>query len=157
CTPERRGTPSLNPVDAGDGGAGLRSVIRGDPNAVRFPGYYDASLAAEMGRGLMPHEDFRPFEKAPGPGKVGLSVYDTVGDADLEAKYWMQACSWNAKIRAAFAPNISPIDRVHIELDEQWPTGLQILRNSDGQPAFAGLARVFGDGAQALPHVDRLE
>lgn len=157
CTPEPPVAPLLGHFGHSDLEDGLRAVVSGDQLAARIPNYYPAELASEMANRLREHKDFNHYTNAPDIGKLGSPFYDTVGDAELELAYWRDAASWNRTVRSVFAPSMSPIDRVHVELDESWPGGLHLLRNSNGEPAFAGLARVFGDGAQALPHVDRLE
>lgn len=144
-------------ADPDDLASALRSVIAGEQLAVRFPDYYPSWLAERMSKRIIEHEDFGHYAKAPDIGKVGFPYYDTVGNADLEPMYWAQAPSWNGKVRSAHWPEMSPIDRVRLELDESWPHGASLLRDAGGRAAFAGLARVFEDGAEALPHVDRLE
>lgn len=135
----------------------LELVRDGDVLAARRPEYYVADLAQKMSEQLILHEDFGHYEKAPDIGKVGFPYYDTVYDVETEAAYWEQAMAWNRKLRKTHWPMMSPIDRVHIELDEAWPHGTRLLHDAAGRAAFAGLARVFQAGAQALPHVDRLE
>lgn len=136
---------------------GLQSIIDGERLAARLPGYYSPAVASEMADRLIGHPDFGFYDVAPDIGRVGLSYYDTVNHPDLERQYWAQAQYSNASIRSALAPAMSPVDRFRVELDEQWPSGVRLLRDSIGRPAFAGLARVFNEGVEALPHTDRLE
>lgn len=137
--------------------SGLKAVFVGEAIAVRCPRYYPPPLAEEISRRLVLHPRFSDYEKAPGIGKVGSPYYDTVGDPEFEAKYWANALEWIRTVRAAFWPYLSPIDRLRLDLDEQLPQGARLLRDAINRPAFAGLSRVFEDGAEALPHLDRLE
>lgn len=137
--------------------SGRKAVIAGDVIAVRCPGYYSPPLAEEISKRLVRHPRFSHYEKAPGIGKVGFPYYDTAGDHEFEAKYWANALEWIRTVRAAFWPYLSPIDRLRLDLDEQWSQGARLLRDAINRPAFAGLSRVFEDGGEALPHLDRLE
>jgi hypothetical protein len=157
CTPAAPATPHPAGYEATDLVDGLRSVLSGESLAARIPDYYDAILAKTMATRLREHQDFGYYGNAPDIGKLGDPYYDTVGDSKKELLYWQKARAANAMVREVFKPWMSPIDRIHIELDERLPHGLRLLHNTDGEPAFAGLARVFGDGAAALPHTDHLE
>ena len=145
------------PVCAGALGRALNTVLTGRALAVRLPGYYPAEQCDAMSQRLIRHPGFGYYDKAPGIGKVGFPYYDSVGSETREAEYWVEAQQWNSLIRDAFAPALSPVDRVHLELDEAFVRGCRLLRSFEGKPAFAGLARVFEHGSGALPHVDRLE
>lgn len=149
--------PAVDKIGPDALNSGLKSVIAGDFIAVRCPKFYEQQLAEEMSTRLLQHPRFNHYDKAEDIGKVGPPYYDTVGDPELEAKYWADSLEWITTLRAAFRPNLSPIDRLRLELDEQWPKGARLLRDAINRPAFAGLSRVFEDGAEALLHVDRLE
>jgi hypothetical protein len=136
---------------------GLQSIVDGKILAARLPAYYPPALASMMADRLIGHPDFGFYDVAPDIGRVGLSYYDTVNHPDLERQYWAQAQYSNGSIRSALAPAMSPVDRFRVELDEQWPSGVRLLRDSIGRPAFAGLARVFKEGVEALPHTDHLD
>ena len=87
----------------------------------------------------------------------GLPYYDTVGQPELERAYFQQAPRTIRALRRLLAPYQSPIDQLRLWLDEGWPYGAQALRTTGRRLASVGLARVFGDGAHALAHDDRLE
>lgn len=151
---DRTGVDKIDPKELA---SGLKAVFANEAIAVRCPGYYSPLLAEEISTRLVRHPRFGHYETAPGIGKVGPPYYDTVRDPEFEAKYWANALEWIRIVRAAFWPYLSPIDCARLELDEQWPQGARLLRDAINRPAFAGLARVFEDGGEALPHVDRLE
>jgi len=143
-------------VEANDVGVAIAAVTSG-ALAARVARFVAPKAGSKMGRRLIEHPAFGHYAKAPDIGKVGYPYYDTVGDDAQEANYWASSSHWNATVRSAVAPDMSPIDKVHLHLDEALPRGARLLRDAEGRPAFAGLARVFQEGGEALPHVDRLE
>jgi hypothetical protein len=67
-------------------------------------------------------------------------------------RYIAEAMPTVRALRSIWAPYLSPIDRLRLELQESWPAGAN-LEYLDGEALFVGQARVFGDRG-ALPHQD---
>ncbi|MBI3818887.1 MAG: 2OG-Fe(II) oxygenase [Planctomycetes bacterium] len=135
---------------------GIAHVLGGETLVARVGNYYTSEVATSFAERILGHRELDRYAKAPDIGKIGSAFYDTVGDPIAESRYWDEAHHWIAEIRSAFAPQLSPIDRIRLDLDETWPGGASLLRDRAGRAAFVGLARVFyGKGAD--PHVDRLE
>jgi hypothetical protein len=155
CAPEPRHQVSV--VDTDDMESALNAVRSEQVLAARVRGFYSEAVATELAARLLHHPDLDHYELAPEIGKLGSPYYDSVGNSELECQYWRQAPDWNQKLRQVYFPSASPVDRLHVELDEILPRGLRLLRDASGEPAFAGLVRVFGEGAGADPHTDHLE
>lgn len=138
--------------------AALDDIASGTTVATVFRGYIEPTLAEGMlAERVLSHPKLVGYEKAPDIMRVGMPYYDTVGCPSKEAEYWTHAQDWMEDMRHSFAPYLNPLDRVRLSIDEEQGPGVLPLRNSNGDPAFAGLARCFDGGAGADPHVDRLE
>lgn len=155
CAPEPKIGLSL--VESDNLRDALEAVRSGDALAARVPNFYSSGVAGELAETLLHHEELDHYDLAPDIGKLGIAYYDARDNADLEREYRVKAPGWNRKLRDVYFPWASPVDRVHVELDEVLPSGLRLLRTSAGEQMFAGLIRVFGEGAGADPHTDRLE
>ncbi len=57
-----------------------------------------------------------------------------------EARYFKEAQLTNQRIRDLFEGQLSPLDRLRLELDELWPTGCRVTK-TDGKTNLAGAIR----------------
>lgn len=135
----------------------LRTLVNGDVVAIVIRGYLEKQVARDIGHRLARHPRFGFYQNANDIGRTGTAYYETIGNGELEEKYFREALAAIGDLRQGGAPLQLPIDRLRLEMDEQWPMGAQLLRDGSGRPLFVGLARIFESGAQALPHVDHLE
>jgi hypothetical protein len=69
--------------------------------------------------------------------------------------YFDQSVATIQEIRRVYAPLLIPIDRLRLELDEQWPGGAG-LAMLGGRKMFVGTSRLFEDGHSLPPHQDVL-
>lgn len=87
---------------------------------------------------------------------IGVMPYNMVaasGDPKKVNKYFDAAVSSMRELREVTLtddytgpptpPLLTPMDKLRLELDEMWPDGATVTKNSKGQPFAAGLARVM--------------
>lgn len=135
----------------------LRDIVDGRVLAVRVLGWYTSRQCQQLCRRLLRHPGFSRYSIAPDVGvqRVGYSYFETRGDAERLDHYFDQAVPTIAEIRRVCAPLLIPIDRLRLELDEQWPGGAG-LASLGGRKMFVGTSRLFEDGHSLPPHQDIL-
>jgi len=135
----------------------LRDIIDGKVLAVRIPGWYTATQSRQLTRRLLRHPGFSRYSIAPDVGvqRVGYSYFETRADAERLEHYFDQSVATIQEIRRVCAPLLIPIDRLRLELDEQWPGGAG-LAMLGGRKMFVGTSRLFEDGHSLPPHQDVL-
>jgi hypothetical protein len=152
----------------------LTALFQVEALAVVVPGYVDPELARSVGRkiaedpGLEDHY-YAPLAKGGqqrervslGVSRLGIAfntVFGEAADGPKAQRYYAAALDHMRKIRAFFSPNLAPIDRLRLELDELWPEGAN-LGTFHGQKMSAGVPRVTHPDSELLetqPHVDSL-
>lgn len=92
-----------------------------------------------------------------GVDRVGVPYNSTYGDIRQKEKYYEHALPGIRALRAASFPFLSPVDRLRVELDENWTQGAN-LANFEGKKMFIGIGRVMKPDMSHLselqPHWD---
>lgn len=149
---------SRDHLDAAD----IAAVAEGDALAIVIPDYCSRLACGAIARKLLAATDlWKRYPVGSGAehiGTLGSALYNCVGDElspDCQ-EYFDTAPTRNRLLRAAIAPYVLPVDRVRIELDNEWPTGATLLRIAQ-QPAFFGLCRFVEVGGGIEVHTDRAD
>lgn len=120
---------------------------------IRVPGYYDTTLCQEAATKVINKPDLEAYDVAPDIGKIGKAIFDAASDRNALSEYYERAPHDLKMMRKFFAPYLSPMDKVRLDLQEIWPAG-SYLERLHGQTMFCGLVRVFKEGSEARPHQD---
>lgn len=138
------------------------AVAEGRALALVIEGYYDKEACAKLTELLLAaHGLWTGYPPEVGADHIhilGSPLYNCLGE-ELSpdcTEYFEKAPARNRDLRAAVAPYIHPADRVRIELDNEWPSGANLLRIG-GRPAFYGLCRFIRSGGGMEPHTDRAD
>lgn len=135
----------------------LDELINGKTLAIRIPGFYAKDLCEKSAQKIIHHNHFN-YYRNPGAGdvgKLGMAYCEIQNDAELYNKYYSESLIQIRQSREIFAPHLSPIDKVRLELQEVWSHGAN-LENIEGKTMNIGLSRVVKENAQLLPHQDVL-
>lgn len=126
-----------------------RSVL-----AVRIKKFFPANLCERFTEMLLSdHPAVNGYAVAPDILRSGLSLYDTVGDAELREEYFSQWKTLMSEERRLLGYLLSPINKLRLELGELTSHGFR-LETLDGRLLGMGSSRIFRDGAGAEPHID---
>lgn len=136
--------------------------------AIHIPGYCARDVAARADRWIMRNSTIVRWHVGPNNRiptdmsyGIGLPRQQTLGNARAARVYAREALPSIRKIREAFAPHLSPMDRLRLEMGEVWTEGVAIAPFRE-RPGFVGMARimrpdtVFGGKAREIGvcHVD---
>lgn len=133
----------------------LNALFQGKITALKIPNFCHREAMDHAITNLQTRE-ITDYENAMGVGKfkdVGMAYFEAENE-DKKKEYYQQRLPSLAILREAFAPYLSPIDRVRVSLDEVWDSGAGLLNLGKG-PMFTGLVRAIRD--EILPHEDKLE
>jgi 2OG-Fe(II) oxygenase superfamily len=121
----------------------LEALDRNEVGAVRVTDFMDQKTCEAIAKRMLKSKHYGRYKNAPKIGRIGKALFE------CEAQRYME------DMRDACAPFANPIDLLRAQFDVIWPGGARIARLK-GQPAFAGLLRVFSSGSYAEPHQDHL-
>lgn len=133
----------------------LLKLAYGEAIALVLRNYCDQELCRSMSDKLLGSAELEEYVSVPYLHKWGYNSYEGLSDPSREEEYFRQATAAMRDIRSACAPNLSPMDRLRLDLQEAWPGGATIERLG-GRKLFVGQARSFKAGGGIIPHQDFL-
>lgn len=130
----------------------LLLLVAGEASAIVVRGYCAADRCQQAAERLFSDDRYNEYGKLPGVYLWGRNFSESMPVPEMKKEYFADAMPATGALRSIWAPYLSPMDRLRLELQESWPAGAN-LEYFEGQGLFVGQARVFGDGG-ALPHQD---
>lgn len=133
----------------------ISDLLSGKIAALRIPNFCDSEIV-EHGLAGLQRKVVKEYSNAEGVGKyenLGMAYFEAT-EEESKKKYYSDSMSSIQKTREVFSPYFAPIDKVLLELNNQWPMGASLLNLGQG-PMFVGLIRAIKK--EILPHEDKLE
>jgi hypothetical protein len=133
----------------------LCKLLNGEIYALRIPGHYAKEACKIVTNNFLNSDLVANYINAVNIGRVGMAFYEVQEDPLRLEEYYRLAKINNTRIKETFAPYVSPIDMLMIDLNKAWPAGCKI-ENLHGENMFVGLLRVLDENAPIHPHQDVL-
>lgn len=128
--------------------------------ALKVSRYCSVAAAERLAEALLADPSRRNHEARWQRADVGASEFertdvDRVGPFDSvpEGDGESESVALLRRLRAAVAPELGPIDRLRLELDELLPLGASLQRDDDGRPRLAGVGRIM-EHSEEIVHAD---
>jgi Rps23 Pro-64 3,4-dihydroxylase Tpa1-like proline 4-hydroxylase len=132
----------------------LAGLVDGAFIGLRIQDFYPAELC-DRRIGDIVDQAVESYQICAGVKRIGRAVAESAADPDQLGDYYKSALEAMQRLRRLFYPYLAPMDKLRLELQEQWPAGSTIER-LHGLPMFCGLIRTFREGAEVRPHQDMI-
>jgi 2-oxoglutarate-Fe(II)-dependent oxygenase superfamily protein len=130
----------------------LIKLFYGEVLAIRIKNYYPLDLCEYATKSFLKNK-IEHYENAPSIGRRGMAFYETRNIPERVEQYYKIALENIESIRSLFCPYFSPLDKMRLDLQENWLAGANI-ENIHNRKMFVGLCRLLEPNVDFLPHQD---
>lgn len=130
----------------------LIKLCTGEVLAITIKNYYPLNLCKIATDNFL-QSQIEHYKNAPSIGRCGMAFFETDNLPERVAEYYKISQNNITNIRNLFSPYFSPLDKLRLDLQENWLAGAN-MENIHDQKMFIGLCRLLEPNVDFLPHQD---